>query len=130
MGAVDAMLWGAQSPPVVPAFQVLLHPAVSCRIRLHPAVPSLPRPLRSLPMPQGTNYLAVLVCAVIIFMLGGLWYSPMLFAKRWVALQGKTMEEMQAAGASPRMYFQVFLCGLVISSVMATLVGHFANHPM
>ena len=68
--------------------------------------------------------------AVVIFLLGGLWYSPVLFAKRWVALQGKTMEEMQAAGASPGMYFQVFLCGLVISFVMALLIGHFSNHPM
>jgi len=31
------------------------------------------------------NYLAVLVFGVVIFMLGGLWYSPLLFAKKWVA---------------------------------------------
>ncbi|MGH9885304.1 MAG: hypothetical protein ACREBE_07235 [bacterium] len=42
------------------------------------------------------NYLAVLVSAVAIFMLGGLWYSPVMFAKQWVALQGKSMEEMSA----------------------------------
>ena len=40
------------------------------------------------------NYLAVLVAAVVIFMLGGLWYSPVMFAKRWVALQGKSMKQM------------------------------------
>ncbi len=40
------------------------------------------------------NYLAVLVSGIAIFMLGGLWHSPVLFAKRWVALQGETVEEM------------------------------------
>jgi hypothetical protein len=81
-------------------------------------------------MPQGINYLAVLVAGVVIFMLGGLWYSPVLFAKRWVALQGKTMEEMQGASAGASGYVQVFLCGLVTAYVMRIFVGHFANHPL
>jgi hypothetical protein len=83
-------------------------------------------------MPQGINYLAVVVTAVIIFMLGGLWYSPILFAKRWVALQGRTIEEekAKAAAAGAANYAQVFLCGLVISYVMAVIVVHFANHPL
>ena len=70
------------------------------------------------------NYLAVLVAGVVIFMLGGLWYSPVLFAKRWIALQGKTMEEMQAAGGSmPVMYVQALICGLVTAWVLAILLG-------
>ena len=28
------------------------------------------------------NWLAVFVAAIVIFVLGGLWYSPVLFAKR------------------------------------------------
>ena len=32
------------------------------------------------------NYLAVLVSGVVIFLLGGVWYSKLLFAKPWVAL--------------------------------------------
>ena len=35
------------------------------------------------------NYLAVLAAAVVIFILGGLWYSPVLFVKRWLTLQGR-----------------------------------------
>ncbi len=72
------------------------------------------------------NYLAVLVAGVVIFMLGGLWYSPVLFAKRWVALQGRTMEEMQASakeGSMPMMYLQVFICGLITAWVMAIVIG-------
>lgn len=68
------------------------------------------------------NYLAVLVTGVVIFMLGGLWYSPVLFAKKWVALQGKSMEEM-SGGANPAMYVQVFLCGLITAWVMAIVLG-------
>ena len=70
-------------------------------------------------MDWSLNYLAVLVSAVAIFMLGGLWYSPVMFAKKWVALQGKSMEEM-SGGASPALYVQVFICGLVTSFVMGS----------
>lgn len=74
-------------------------------------------------MPQ-INYLAVLVAGVVIFMLGGLWYSPVMFAKRWVALQGKTMEEMNAdVSAGPVQYAQVFLCGLITAWIMAIVLG-------
>jgi hypothetical protein len=70
------------------------------------------------------NYLAVLVAGVVIFMLGGLWYSRLLFAKRWVSLQGKTMEEMSAAGGSmPVMYIQAFLCALITAWVMDIVIG-------
>jgi uncharacterized protein DUF1761 len=60
------------------------------------------------------NNVAVLVAGVVIFLLGGLWYSPVLFAKRWVALIGKSEQELKAnAGNMPLSYVFVFLCGLV-----------------
>jgi len=68
------------------------------------------------------NYLAVLVGGIIIFALGGLWYS-LLFAKPWMKLHGKTAEDFgksgQKAGAAP--YVLVFVCGLISSFVMAFL---------
>jgi hypothetical protein len=73
------------------------------------------------------NNLAVLVSGVVIFLIGGLWYSPVLFAKRWVALVGKTEEELKAsAGSMPTSYLVVFVCGLVTAWVMALVVGNFA----
>lgn len=70
------------------------------------------------------NYLAVLVAGLVIFMLGGLWYSPVMFAKPWIALQGKTAEEMQAGGgALPMMYLQVFICGLLTAFVLDIVIG-------
>ena len=75
------------------------------------------------------NYLAVLVAAIVIFALGGLWYSPVLFVKRWIALQGKTEEQMKAEAASanmPLLYISAFVTALITSLVMAHLLGYFA----
>lgn len=74
------------------------------------------------------NNVAVFVAGVVIFLLGGLWYSPVLFAKRWVALIGKSEEELKAsAGNMPLSYVFVFLCGLVTAWIMALVVGNFAT---
>ena len=77
-------------------------------------------------MPE-INWIAVVVAAVACFLLGGLWYSPVLFAKRWVALIGKSEAELKAsAGSMPMSYLVVLLCGLVTAWVMALVVGNFA----
>jgi len=34
------------------------------------------------------NYLHVLVAAVLVFVLGWLWYSPLLFYKPWMRMRG------------------------------------------
>jgi hypothetical protein len=75
------------------------------------------------------NYLAVLVAGIVIFVLGGLWYSPVLFARRWMALMGKTETELKA-GASGSfvgvLYLLAFLSGLVTAWAMAVVLNHFA----
>ena len=76
------------------------------------------------------NWLAILVAGIVIFILGGLWYSPILFAKKWIALQNKTEEQMraEAAGANmPLMYASAFITGLIIASAMALVFAHIAN---
>ena len=76
------------------------------------------------------NYLAVLAAAVVIFILGGLWYSPVLFVKRWIALQGRTEEQMRAQAAAanmPLMYFSAFICALITAIVMAHILAHMAS---
>lgn len=75
------------------------------------------------------NWLAILVSAVVIFALGGLWYSPVLFAKRWIALQGRTEEQMraEAASAMPLMYASAFITALLVSWGMAIVFAHVAN---
>jgi hypothetical protein len=76
------------------------------------------------------NWLAILVAGIVIFSLGGLWYSPILFAKKWIALQNKTEEQMraEAAGANmPLMYASAFITGLIIAWAMALVFAHIAN---
>lgn len=75
----------------------------------------------------GVNYLAILVSAIIIFALGGLWYSPVLFAKRWVALQNRTMEQMKEmnAGGAGMKFVEVFICGLLTAWVLAIVISHY-----
>ncbi|HSB12708.1 MAG TPA: DUF1761 domain-containing protein [Blastocatellia bacterium] len=77
-------------------------------------------------MPQvHINYMAVVVSAAVAFLLGGLWYSPLLFAKMWVNAHGYTedkVKEMQK-GAT-KAYAVSVLCLLLIALAMAALVGY------
>ena len=78
-------------------------------------------------LPQ-VNYLAVLVVGIVLFLLGGLWYSPALFAKRWIALHGRTEEQMKADAARanmPIMYMSAFVCALIIGWGLAVLANSF-----
>ena len=72
------------------------------------------------------NYLAVLVSAIAIFLLGGLWYSKALFATKWIALQGKTEEQLKQ-GSTPMApaLLIAFICGFLISWTLAVILNHF-----
>ena len=70
------------------------------------------------------NYIAVLVAAVVVFMIGGLWYSPVMFAKKWVALHGNPESMKQGGTASG--FLQVFICGLITAWVLAIII-HFTR---
>lgn len=72
--------------------------------------------------PVDLNLVAILVAAVAHFVLGGLWYSPVLFAKPFMGAINKSEEELRA-GSSPVMYVWAFLGGLVKSAVLAMLIG-------
>src|SRR3954452_25020352 len=78
------------------------------------------------------NYLAVLAAAIVIFVLGGLWYSPVLFAKRWIALQGKTEEQMRAEAASanmPLLYVGAAVTSVLIAFTLALILAHIGRDP-
>ena len=77
-------------------------------------------------MPQvHINYFAVVVSAVAAFAIGGLWYSPLLFAKQWVKAHGFTEErikEMQTSAG--KAYAVSIVCQLLIALATAVLVGY------
>lgn len=64
------------------------------------------------------NYLAVLLAALSSFVLGGLWYSPLLFGKRWIALSGQSKETL-SSGNPAVVFGGAFLLNLVAAFVLA-----------
>ena len=42
---------------------------------------------------QGVSWVAVIVSFVLAFLLGWLWYSPMLFGKKWASGVGISLDE-------------------------------------
>jgi len=66
-----------------------------------------------------TNYGAVVVSAIVYWMLGGLWYAA-LFGQRWMVLEGITAE--QAKSVNPVLpYIITFVLNLLIAFVLAQL---------
>lgn len=72
------------------------------------------------------NIVAVLVAALLTFVLGAFWYSPILFAKQWMAAQGYTPEKLQTMKqrGGARAYVVSIACYLVMAYVLALLVSY------
>ena len=70
------------------------------------------------------NYLAVLVAALAAFVLGWLWYSPLLFFKPWMRLRGMDPVAAMAGAKMPvgKLVVEFARC-LVLAYVMAWLVA-------
>ena len=68
------------------------------------------------------NYIAIVVTAMLVFALGNLWYSPLLFAKLWTSLTGKTEEELKK-GAKPANYIISFMQGLITAYILSIFLG-------
>ena len=64
------------------------------------------------------NWFAVLLCGISSMVLGAIWYSPMLFARRWMA--GAKLSEADLAGANMGLiYGLAFLLSLIAAFVFA-----------
>lgn len=74
--------------------------------------------------PSTLNIPAILAAAVLAFVLGGMWYSPLLFGKAWMQENNLTDEELKK-GNSTRIFGFSFLWSLV----MAFNLGMFLNDP-
>jgi hypothetical protein len=70
---------------------------------------------------QSLNYLAVIAAAVSAFVIGGLWYSPVLLGSAWKKANG--FVNPPAAGPT------VFGLALLLSLVMAVNLAMFLNDP-
>ena len=68
------------------------------------------------------NYFAVAIAALSAFLLGGLWYSPLLFARKWAALSGQSDERLKS-GSMATIFGGAFLLNLVAAYVFALFLG-------
>ena len=68
------------------------------------------------------NIWAVLAAAVATFLIGGLWYSPMLFARVWQREAGLSEERLR--NGNPALVFGLaFVLALIAAFVFAMFLG-------
>lgn len=68
------------------------------------------------------NWLAVLIAALSAFVVGGLWYSPMLAGKAWQA-ENKLSDEDLKASNKARIFGFTFLWSLLMATNLAFFVS-------
>lgn len=70
------------------------------------------------------NYLAVFAAAASTFLIGGLWYSPLLFQRAWMRANSLTENDLRAGGQA-----KIFGLSFVFALVMALNLAMFLNAP-
>ena len=70
------------------------------------------------------NYFAVLAAAVSTFVLGGLWYSPLLFGKAWMRANNFSDADVQTFSKA-----RMFGWSIIFSVVMALNLAMFLAAP-
>ena len=76
---------------------------------------------------EGIVWWRVAVAAIAAFLVGGLWYSPMLFARPWMKAMGydpddkKKVEEMQKGKGL--MLAAAFVCSVLSATVLAKVIA-------
>jgi hypothetical protein len=68
------------------------------------------------------NFVAIGVATVIAFMLGGLWYSPILFARLWMREAGLNEQQIQQANMA-KVFGLSALATLVMACNLAAFIG-------
>jgi len=66
------------------------------------------------------NWFAILVAIISNFIIGGLWYSPMLFVNRWLAMSGVDKKVFDAG--LPMALIGDFFSALVIALVLNQVI--------
>jgi hypothetical protein len=69
------------------------------------------------------NLLAVLAAALSAFLVGGLWYSPLLFGKVWMAETGLGPEELARKGSPGVIYGVSFVLAFAAAFILAMFLG-------
>jgi hypothetical protein len=72
------------------------------------------------------NFLAVAVAVIASFIVGALWYSPVLFGKLWMHLTGTTQIEMKNSTNVKRAY-TVNIIGTIITALAIAVIFDYAD---
>lgn len=68
------------------------------------------------------NYLAVFVAAILSFVIGGAWYSPVLFGNIWMKEMGFTEQDTKNSNMA-KIFGLSFILALIISFNLAAFLG-------
>ena len=68
------------------------------------------------------NYLAILLAALSTFLIGGLWYSPILFGKAWMK-ENKFSEDDMKKGNMAKIFGIAFALGVISAINLAMFMG-------
>jgi Protein of unknown function (DUF1761) len=68
------------------------------------------------------NYVAIAAAALLSFVIGGLWYSPILFARAWMREAGLSEEQTRQANMA-RLFGLSALAALVMAFNLAAFIG-------
>ncbi|MBZ0180331.1 MAG: DUF1761 domain-containing protein [Melioribacteraceae bacterium] len=68
------------------------------------------------------NFLAVIAAAISSFIIGGIWYSPMMFSKAWMNETGHTEEDLKS-GNMAMIFGGSFVLSLIIAFNLAAFLG-------
>lgn len=71
---------------------------------------------------EGINIWAVVVSAALAFVLGGMWYSPIMFGKAWMKELKLTDEDLAKTNMT-MLFGLTFLISLVISFCLAAFLN-------
>src|SRR5579872_2829049 len=74
-------------------------------------------------MIASANYIAIIVAAIAAMVVGSLWYSPIMFMKKWVAYTGMT-PGVKTHNLSP---MEAMAGEAVLALLTAFVLGHFAT---
>ena len=71
----------------------------------------------------GINILAVILIVITNVLIGTLWYSPILFGKKWAELTPKKPEQLQ----SPTIGYLVSICTALVSAVGINILANWVG---
>lgn len=71
---------------------------------------------------QNLNWLAIIAAAVSSFLIGGLWFSPLMFVNRWMKEAGIQKEDNRNKNMA-KIFGVAFILSLIASFFLAMFIG-------